>query len=382
MRNVEKEDALTRLCAFVASLVFFLPAISIGAAHQGQTHDFVRRWSFEPGAVVHQTPRIAGYLVYLASEDGALTAVDLETGAEVWSVDTGTGFPTDPVIADGVVYVGNQAGPLHALDAASGAPLWVAEGMADAYAPKAAEGMVFITRFGEEGAVLNALNGDTGEVAWTVPLGMSSYGSPSALDGRVFVTGSAGEDQAPAVLGFDIQSGESVWRSAPETPLTLVGAAGDHVLAAGQPGFVALDPGTGEPVWTFQPGSDAPGGVWAADGPAVTDDVLYIGTGIAMGGNSSPSQAGVVYALDVATGEPIWQTEIPGGVAYGPATTVDVVAVAAGLRGGLYILDASSGEVAWYYPNRTGDAAGITAKDDWLIVADADGSISAWQDIA
>ena len=372
---------MIRLCMLVASLVIFLPAINAAAAHQTQTHDYVRRWSFEPGAVVHQTPLIAGDLVYLASEDGALTAVDLETGAEVWSVDTGSGFPTDPVVADGVVYVGNQAGPLHALDAASGAMLWVAEGVADVYAPTAAEGMVFITRFGEEGVVLNALNGDTGEVVWTTLLGESSYGSPSALDGRVFVTGSAEEDKAPAILAFDIESGESVWRSAAETPVTLVGAGRDHVFATGEAGLVALEAASGEPVWRFQPVPDAPGGVWAVDGPIVTDDVLYVGTGPALGDNSSPSQAGVVYAIDVPTGEPIWQTEISGGVAYGPAATADVVAVAAGLRGGLYILDASSGEVAWYYPNRTGNAAGVAAKDDWLIVADADGSISAWQDI-
>jgi outer membrane protein assembly factor BamB len=373
---------VTQLCAFFTSLIVFLATVSVGAAHQVQTHDYVIRWSFESGEVVHQTPLVAEDLVYLASQDGALTAIDLESGTEIWSADTGSGFPTGPVVADGIVYVGNQAGPLHAFDAVSGASLWVAEGMADAYAPAAAEGMVFITRFGEGGPVLNALNGDTGELVWTAPLGMSSYGSPAVLDGRIFVTGSAQEDQAPVVLGLDVRNGEEVWRSAPETPLTLVGAAGGLVYATGQPGLVALEAATGASVWAFLPDPDAPGGVWAVDGPAIGDDELYIGTGIAMGGNPTPSQAGVVYALDVATGAPIWQTEVPGGVAYGPAAAADVVAVAAGLRGGLYVLDATSGEVAWYYPNRTGSAASLAAADDWLIVADADGSVSAWQDIA
>src|SRR4051812_48874619 len=196
---------MTLARALLISVVFFSSGSWSAAAHQAQTHDYVIRWSFESGEVVHQTPLVAEDVVYLASQDGALTAIDLESGTEVWFADTGSGFPTGPVVADWIIYVGNQAGPLHAFDAVSGESLWVAEGMADAYAPAAAEGMVYITRFGEGGPVLNALNGDTGEVVWTAPLGMSSYGSPAVLDGRVFVTGSAPEDQAPVVLGLDVR---------------------------------------------------------------------------------------------------------------------------------------------------------------------------------
>jgi outer membrane protein assembly factor BamB len=369
------------LYILLGTFLIFLGSTGAAVAGQALTHDYVIRWQSEPAAKVWQNPVVANDLVYLARQDGTLSAVDLESGREVWSANTGSAFPLGPAIADGVLFTANQNGPLHALDAVTGTILWTVDIVAGTDAPVAGSGRAFITHRGNDGAELIALDAGTGEIAWTAPLGESSKGPLVLLEDHVVAPGSIGESRVPTVLSFDASTGAEVWRSAPESPMALAGGRGKLIYAIGADGLIALEAATGEATWAFLPGQDEPGGVWAVDGPAVSQEVLFLGTAIGMGGNPNPSRSGMVYALDAASGEPIWQTEIDGGVANGPVVANDIVAVAGGLQHGLYVLDADSGEVAWFYPNRTGSVAELTAAEGWLVVADANGSVAAWEDL-
>ncbi len=66
--------------------------------------------------------------VYVASTDGKLTALDLNTGDRLWTYDSGYAILTSPALsADGsTVYFGNEAVKAIALDAATGGLRWQA----------------------------------------------------------------------------------------------------------------------------------------------------------------------------------------------------------------------------------------------------------------
>ena len=67
---------------------------------------------------------VAGGVVYAATYEGGLLAIDLETGKRLWDFQAGPRFGTSPSLADGAVYVGGGGGQLYRLDAATGTVRW------------------------------------------------------------------------------------------------------------------------------------------------------------------------------------------------------------------------------------------------------------------
>jgi quinoprotein glucose dehydrogenase len=104
--------------------------------------------------------------------------------------------------------------------------------------------------------VLNAVNGDTGEVKWTTPTGsfmpgVSPSGSP-ALGGPIVTAGGlifmAGTLDA-AIYAYDVETGKQLWRgelptSARATPMTFRGRDGRQyvVISAGGHGVKGMGP--------------------------------------------------------------------------------------------------------------------------------------------
>ncbi|MDH3422499.1 MAG: PQQ-binding-like beta-propeller repeat protein, partial [Gemmatimonadota bacterium] len=70
--------------------------------------------------------------------------------------------------------------------------------------------------------------------------------------------------------------------------------------------FVAFDPVSGERAWTYRP----------EDGSAMTASALATGGGIVFGGNADRQ----FFALDVDTGEPLWETRLNGDISGAPVT--------------------------------------------------------------
>lgn len=89
------------------------------------------------GAAVTQPPALAGDVLYVATDDGRLSAVPAGgCGADQcpasWSTGPGSRIRVQPAVAGGVVYVGAADGTLRAFDAsgcgaATCAPLWTAD---------------------------------------------------------------------------------------------------------------------------------------------------------------------------------------------------------------------------------------------------------------
>ena len=95
-------------------------------------------------------------------------------------------------------------------------------------------------------------------------------------------------------------------------------------------------------------------------------------------GTVSGSASGTVYALNAATGAPIWQTNL-GGAVYGSVTTADLgtgyqdVIVPTDL--GLFVLDGQTGDVVAHVDDGTGGQGTYGFQNAALVTGDANGTI-------
>ena len=130
----------------------------------------------------------------------------------------------------------------------------------------------------------------------------------------------------------------------------------------------ALDAASGDPLWSFQTGD-------VIRSPAVVSNgVVYVG-----------SNDNILYALDAATGDLLWQHDTGSPVQYAPLVSEDTVYVPTISDGGrkLHALDATVGSQLWaasqHYPFDSGWESGIGAAlaDDMLIVIDNEGAVHA-----
>lgn len=83
-------------------------------------------WTFSAGAEVLGTPAAADGLLVFGSGAGKVYALG-EGGRQVWSYDAGLPVYGRPIVANDTVYVGDNGGRLHALRLADGTPAWTFE---------------------------------------------------------------------------------------------------------------------------------------------------------------------------------------------------------------------------------------------------------------
>lgn len=148
-----------------------------------------------------------------------------------------------------------------------------------------------------------ALDRTTGEIAWSYD---TSQDGPSAqFHGDALVTEDlvvVGSDARPMgqLYAFDRASGEARWKIPfPGGVAAELHRHGDAVLAVTMGGEVwAVDLATGYPVWTFEEAPDEARGSLSLN-PALAGDRLLV-----------PWRSGAVDALDAATGRHLWRRDL------------------------------------------------------------------------
>jgi outer membrane protein assembly factor BamB len=311
----------------------------------------------------------------------------------IWTVDLGAPAWADTLVDRGRVIVGADDGRLHALDAASGRMLWTfqADGAIRARATAAA-GDIFVQ---SDGGFLYRLDGTTGAERWRVRVADSAAARLPISDpkgryenrasavtvagdrlyvgtheGRLLALAIAGGDRlweyragdsittTPAlangrvyvgsfdrfVHAVDASSGALAWKYDTGDAVTSdVAVAGDRVVVGSRSyDLEGLEAARGTPIWKkyfwFS---------WVESSPAVVDGVVYVGS----------SDAAKVFAVDVASGRTIWDTDVLGSAWGRPAVTGSTVYMAtAGVmryasphRGIVAALDRRSGRARWWY---------------------------------
>ncbi|SDR28592.1 outer membrane protein assembly factor BamB family protein [Natronobacterium texcoconense] len=300
-------------------------------------------------------------------------AVGPTTGEVAWVVDGGT--PTmncSPIVADGTVYTAATGGDggLFAIDPVSGSVHWEFE--TDGYASSASGFDGERCYVGTWDHRFHAIDAHTGEEVWTIEPG-HRFGdsSPAVVDGVVYV-GSYGdapmvvsgpEDEerfeTPAILALEAETGEERWRydafderdSISSSP-AVAGGTVSVVTPTGE--LLALDAANGTERWRrdLDAHSDS--------SPAVTGGVVYCPAGRTV---DESDVRGGLWALEAETGEPLWSTEIDDvSLRTSPAIADGVVYLAGSTRevcpglaedcepsssGTLYAIDADTGETQW-----------------------------------
>ncbi|MFZ5478382.1 MAG: PQQ-binding-like beta-propeller repeat protein [Myxococcota bacterium] len=266
-------------------------------------------WSHFSGAPVLSPVTVAGDTLYVANVDDLVFALDARTGELRWRhahrLDAARtselelfGAPS-PVLdaARGELLCGFSDGFLVALGARDGTPRWsvgVGEGAyPDLIAPPAVGALGVLV--GGYSGPLESLDPEARAVRWRLEVGSSA---PFSVVGETLWHGGA-DGQLRRV---DLRTGEVKWvwdTGAGGTLGQPVPTAQGLLVASSEASLYLVDPETGSPRWTFDPGVLLEG--FTAT-PAVVGDTVY-----------AVSNAGVLYAFRgrapvAVTDTPDWVT--------------------------------------------------------------------------
>lgn len=220
-------------------------------------------------------PAYADGVVYAASPDGSLKAIDAKSGDTVWKDYTrqhgwfGWGdshrkdakYSGGPAVASGLLVVGTLDGHVYAYDAKTGKARWTVTLPSEVIASPAIVGDLVVVRT-EDGRIYG-LNADTGDRKWandqsTVPsLSLRGNGPPLVANGVVFFGSDDGH-----LTALRLDNGEKLW----DLPLAKGGGRteidqlddadggvlldGDTLYAAAYHGeLTAVDGRTARPLW-------------------------------------------------------------------------------------------------------------------------------------
>lgn len=221
-------------------------------------------WGHESGDRHTASPTIAGQVALLASGDGTVRAVALESGREQWRVALHTRIRSSPAVAGGTVFLGGADGQIYALDLTTGATRWTYATLGTTLAsgdfgydrrtimssPAVSGGNVFI---GARDGFMYALSADSGKLVWKFDHEISwVMSSPAVQDSMVYV----GTSDNLFVQAVDARSGQERWRHPTDIQVWSSPAiSGDQLVYGDSRGRIAaLDRWTGAARWSFTTG--------------------------------------------------------------------------------------------------------------------------------
>lgn len=293
-----------------------------------------------PVLIPYANPLVRDGVIYAASYEGMVYALNATSGAELWRYDTkgaivGTPAvdPADgnplivasgrklfafdlenngrllwekpfkaqddiwctPAISDNRAYFGDLNHKLYAVDLDSGqiAPGWPKDFDGPVLStPLIVDGILYVGTFERK---FYALKADTGEPVWPEPFKAQDWfwTTPAYADGTIYV-GSLDHN----VYALDAQTGELRWQYATLGPIRAAACVGEGILViASKDGYIyGLDPEKGTEKWP--PRRLGKGKKLVAD-PVIGGQTIY-----------AVNERDELYALDLETGAELWSKEV------------------------------------------------------------------------
>ncbi len=327
------------------------------------------------------------------------TAKDLK---QIWFYNAKDTVTATPAVVDGIAYVGDWSGNFYAIDLETGKRRWTyqAHVHGQVYAGQIVSSAAVAdvkgvrTVFFAGGKTMYALRADDGSERWKHEVGRrGDDNDPSEIESSPVVAGglvvfgtdvhNSGKGEPAAVIAVDAATGKARWTTVtaptegegatgpgcadvwgsptvdPAAKLVFVGTGNCTSSPDGYGRFaeaiVALDLGSGAVRWTYQPHQPNRHDLDFAGAPN-----LFDAGGRALVGLGNKDAA--YYAVDRATGELVWRTQVtePGiprpntnystGGFIGATAVADGVVVGGTAVGGtpaLHALDAATGAIKW-----------------------------------
>jgi len=243
-------------------------------------------------------PAIEGNRIFASDLNGEVMAIDRLSGDKIWEKDLGHQVSGAISVNGSLVFVGTLKGKVVALDANTGEPVWSAKVPSEVLAPPVSNGYVVVVQTQDDRVI--GLEADTGKRLWI-------------------------SDNTPAVLTLR-------GTSAPLVTSNLAIAA----LSSGK--VIALDVQNGAPVWqqkvTLPKGRSELERIVDIDGGLLLENgILYVVT-----------YQGRMAALDVESGQIIWQRDSSSYVGLGQGFGSVYVSLASGVVEGV---DKNSASAMW-----------------------------------
>ncbi len=296
------------------------------------------RWAYATQDAIESTAAIHQGTVYVGSLDGQFYALDLRTGALVWQYQADGEIKSSPTVADSTVYFGDEAGTFHAVATHNGQRRWTFTAAAGIIsAANHADDRLY---FGSYDQHLYCLDATAGTLIWKIATEGYIHSTPALYENRVVAAGCDGYlrllDRADGtqhqqlelggyvasstaihagsaylgtfgneVLGVDLGAGEIRWRYAHAVrkfPFYSSPAVADQaVVIGGRDKLVhALDPQTGQSLWTFAAGARVD------SSPVIAGEYIYVG-------------ARALIAIAMASGAEVWRFETGAAITASPA---------------------------------------------------------------
>lgn len=358
----------------------------------------VERWAqLTGGHMLQAAPVIADGVVYASVSDlgngreGGVIAMDLATGAIKWRQVLPVSVRGSPAIVDGSVVIARVDGTVVGLGVDDGAVRWTRD-LGQGLPPQAAT--IFASATADSGDALIGNQGAAG--AFSGVDGASRWMVDPVVDGKdsqslaaIAVGGGAAVGVFNRALGgviaWDRATGVERWRVSDGFTVAInatpIIANNVVYVVNGRDEVAAFDLLTGAKLW--QVGLDAAGFDW---GNATVAPPAFSGTTLLV-----PTLYKDVVAIDAATGverwrfagtpSPIHTTHYRGaneaGFEAGPVITGDVAWVV-DTAGVLSALDLATGAVRWQTELHLPVLSSLAVSGSWLVVASFDGTIHAY----
>jgi outer membrane protein assembly factor BamB len=230
-----------------------------------ETVDIKKLWSVGVGdgqgdGFYRLRPVISGDVIYAASADGEVVAVDRKRGKTLWEVDIDTSLSGGVGVYEDALLLGSSEGYALKLDVNTGARMWSTALRGEILSAPQSNGKVVVVQTYD--GKLQGLDFDSGALLWTydsnVPvLTVRGTSTPIMQNDRVYAGFANGR-----VLAFNAQTGGVLWevrvaisqgRSEIERIVDVDGSmdiAGNELYAASYQGsVVAIDVDSGRKLW-------------------------------------------------------------------------------------------------------------------------------------
>jgi outer membrane protein assembly factor BamB len=348
---------------------------------QPRPADLTPRWAIDLGATTAGRAVAAGGSLFQpvrGAKPGwhtVLLALDLSTREIRWRLRLENLLVNDSLLpcetADGswVLYVGSRStdplgeGALLALDTETGEERWRwVPGAQAISAPVLVDDVLYVVFDGDE---LCAVAAGSGEEGWRLrlpmPRSVAAAATSPEMPGRLFLP-----SRGPHLCAVDVDRRTVAWHyaSAEDTGAWLLetpAVAGDRIYAASSSSAVlALDAATGNLLWRRVVGQAGR----TLSAPFADEDRVYVG---AYDG---------LYALDLAGGQEVWSMPTERRIQARPMVA-DGVVYAAGRDHHLYALLAATGRRLWQVRTEHRMEASPVVAGDLLVVADRGGQVVA-----
>ncbi|KFN44433.1 outer membrane protein assembly factor BamB [Arenimonas oryziterrae] len=307
---------------------------------------------------------------------------------KLWSISLGDGedrswLRLHPVLDSGRLYGVNDEGEVVAIDAATGKRLWVASAVEMkgkrsklkfwsretieaglTGSPGVGSGLVVVG--GRNGEVV-ALSSDTGEKRWTAKVTSEVVSAPLVLAGRVIVRSNDGR-----VFGFDVADGSRKWVFDRGVPTLTVRGNGTPVAGNGlvylgydDGSVIALREEDGLQVWAQAVAE--PDGRTELDRMSDVDGELQLGDQEVF----ASSYHDKTVALSAANGRPLWSHDV--GSYAGLAMLSDKLLLSDKV-GNVWALDRATGNPLWKQDAlRNRQLTTPVVQGEYAVVGDLDG---------